>query len=395
LADTLRSISTIFAIGLVFLPAADLGVPGAGKPASIRAQQKDSSDEKDSSGKKKPDKKEPFSIRRLSVGMHLHTVGPVSPDGQTVVLVGRKHDSAPNLYVMELKGFYSEHQVTNFRVGADNPVWSPAGDMIAFDGVQVAGLSQVYVLTVASGETHAVTHNNFTNRNPVFTPDGKRLLFTSDESPLPDAAFGIAHIASAPITQGKKPDYFTEDETSSILPRISPDGKSVFLVKVDEQSGRHSLWEYGPDGKERRDLTSDHLARIHSYVVNANSGSVVLWGQERAERQEDIYILDLKTGSLNSLPEPDLPKRNPAVSPDGKLIAFIGPAGDGDYLFLYDSATGQIEQLSKKGQHSFTPIFTSNQTILFGSDRDAEQEGDFNEVYSVDLTSPTSPPKKK
>jgi Tol biopolymer transport system component len=357
------------------------------------AVQKGDSSDQDDSKKKKPDKKEPYGITRSSTGMHLHEIGPISPNGQSVVLVGRKHDTAPNAFIMDLNGLHTEHQVTGLRVGVNDPVWSPAGDLIAFDGVDAAGLPQIYILNVASGQVHALTRNNFTNRAPVFTPDGKRLLFTSDESPLPDAAFGIQHVASIVVTGGK-PEYFTEDETSSIMPKVSPDGKSIFLVKVEEQSGRHSLWEYGLGGKPIRDLTSDKLARINSYIVNAAAGNIVIWGQEQPERQDEIYILDLKTGNLTPLSDPDLPKRNPAISPDGKLIAFVGPAGEGNFLFLYDFATGTIQQLSKKGSNSFTPVFASNTTILFGSDRDAEQEGDFNEVYTVDLTNVTNPPKK-
>ncbi|HEY6331360.1 MAG TPA: hypothetical protein VI756_18690 [Blastocatellia bacterium] len=369
---------------------------GSSKWAMARAHtasQKGDSSDQDDSKKKKPDKKEPFGISRSSTGMHLHEIGPVSPTGQSVVLVGRKHDTAPNAFIMDLNGLHTERQVTGLHVGVSNPVWSPAGDLIAFDGVDAAGFPQIYILNVASGQVHPLTRNNFTNRAPVFTTDGKRLLFTSDESPLPDAAFGIQHVASIAVTGGK-PEYFTEDETSSIMPKVSPDGKSVFLVKVEEQSGRHSLWEYGLSGKPIRDLTSDKLARINSFIVNAASGNIIIWANEKTERQDEIFILDLKTGNLTPLPDPDLPKGNPAISPDGKLIAFVGPAGEGNFLFLYDSAAGTIQQLSKKGTNSFTPVFASNTTILFGSDRDAEQEGDFNEVYTVDLTNVTNPPKK-
>src|SRR6185503_9119430 len=109
---------------------------------------------------------------------------------------------------------------------------------------------------------------------PVFTPDGKRVIYTTDESPLPDAAFGVLHIASVPVGGGK-PEYFTEDEVSSIHPGISAEGKSVMLVKVEESSGRHSLWQYGFDGKPQRDLTGNKFARIHRYIQSPGRGALV------------------------------------------------------------------------------------------------------------------------
>jgi Tol biopolymer transport system component len=389
------SVLSILTVSAAAIGGAVTGTATASVARGALAQ-KDESAKEDDAKKKKPDKKEPFGIHQLTHNTHLQELGPVSPNRQSILVIARKHDTPPNVYVMELSGFYSMRQITNFRAGAADPQWSPAGDRIAFDGVdQEAAFAQINIVDLATTQTRRLTRNNFTNKDPVFTPDGQRLLFTTDESPLPDAAFGILHVGSIAISGAAKGEYFTEDEASSILPKIAPDGKSVFLVKVEEQSGRHSLWEYGLDGKPRRDLTSDRLARIHSYVINAASGSVVIWGQEQPERQEDIYVLDLKTLSLTPLPDPDLPKRNPALSPDGKLIAFIGPAEQGNFVFLYDSGTGQIQQLSKRGTNSFTPVFISNEAILFGSDRDAEQEGDFNEVFIVDLTSPLNPPKKK
>src|SRR6185503_18967394 len=155
--------------------------------------------------------------------------------------------------------------------------------------------SEVFILDLKTGRLRQMTKNAFSDKEPVFTPDGKRVIYTTDESPLPDAAFGILHLASLPVGGGK-PEYFTEDEVSSIHPGISADAKSLFLVKVSESSGLHSLWQYGLDGKPQRDLTEDKFARIHRYIQNPANGTVVLWAQEAAEQQEDIYILDAKTG---------------------------------------------------------------------------------------------------
>jgi Tol biopolymer transport system component len=359
-------------------------------PGSSRFAQKADSDKQGESKKKKA-KKEPFNIQRITEGMGLQELGPVSPDRQSMVVIGKKPDTAPNLYLLNLKTFRVARPLTSFRAGVGDPIWSPNGDHLAFSGTDDAStFPGVFILETATGKLKKLTHNNFTNKHPVFTSDGKRLLYTSDESPLPDAAFGILHVASVPVDGGKA-EYFTDDEASSIEPEISPDGKSVLLVKVQEQSGRHSLWEYGLDGKARRDITEEKLARINSYAFIPSTSSLVIWGQEQPERQDEMYTLDLKTGALASLPDPDLPKRNPSVSPNGKLITFIGSGEEGPCVFLYDISTGALTQLTFKGTNSFTPAFISNGVILFGSDR----EGEENDVYMIDLTNPVEPGKEK
>src|SRR6185295_10725002 len=201
--------------------------------------------------------------------------------------------------------------------------------------------------------------------------------------------FGILHIASVAVTGGKS-EYFTEDEVSSIRPCISSDGKSVLLIQINEHSGRHSLWQYGLDGKPQRDLTERKFARIHRYIPNTQAGTIIIWGQEEVEQQETIYIMDFKSREIRELPDPDLPKRSPTVSPNGKLIAFVGATGTGSQLFLFDSTTSQIQQVTHKGQRTHSPVFISNDKVLFGSDRDKE-----NELYLLDLAPPPAEEKKK
>lgn len=367
--------TTLLAILSLFLPSA----PGAPR------QEPKTKDEKKE--EKKPDA---FRVQKLTQGMGLYSIGPVSPDKKSVLLIAHKPDASPNLYVMNLGDHSIRPPLTNLKWGVAGPRWSPDGQSVAFAGFnETASFDEIFILDLKSGRLRQLTKNAFSDKEPVFTPDGQRLLYTSDESPLPDAAFGILHVASIPIAGGK-PEVFTEDECSSIRPGISADRKSVLLLKVSDNSGRHSLWQYGFDGKPQRDLTETRYARIRSYITGAARGMIVLCAQEEAEQQEGIYLFDPLVGQVHELPEPDLPKHSPALSPDGKLIAFIAPAQMGSQLFLYDSTTDQIRQLTYKPATTHSPMFVSNTEILFGSDREKE-----NELYLLDLSQPFEEKKKK
>jgi Tol biopolymer transport system component len=342
---------------------------------------------------KKEDKKpkETLKIQKLTQGMGLYAIGAISPDRKSLLLLAQKPDQAPNLYMMNLSDNSIRPPLTSFKWGASDPQWSPDGQSIAVAGFNESGtFCELFLLELKTGKLRQMTKNAFSDKEPVFTPDGKRLIYTTDESPLPDAAFGILHLAAVAVGGGKA-EYFTEDEGSFIHPGISADGKNVFLVKVDEASGRHSLWQYGLDGKPQHDLTERKFARIHRYIQNPASGVMVLWAQEEIEQQDDIYLLDMKTGKVTDLPDPDQPKRNPAISPNGQLIAFTGPAGVGIQLFVYDSATGQIQQLTYKPANTHSPVFISDHEIMFGSDRDKGE----NEIYVVDLNPPADVKKDK
>jgi Tol biopolymer transport system component len=352
---------------------------------SIARQQEPKSKEE----KQEEKKSDAFKVQKLTQGMGLYSMGPVSHDKKSILLIARKPDASPNLYVMNLADHSIRPPLTSLKWGVSDPQWSPDGQSIAFAGMNDnSSFPEIFLLDVKTGVGRQLTKNAFSDKEPVFTPDGKRLLYTSDESPLPDAAFGILHVASIAVAGGK-PQFFTEDECSSIHPSISADGKSVLLIKISDNSGRHSLWEYGLDGKPQRDLTGLKFARIRNYITGATGGRIVLWAQEEAEQQDDIYLLDPKSGQARELPDPDLPKRTPTLSPDGHLIAFVGAARFGSQLFLYDSETNTIKQLTFKPANTHSPRFISNTEILFGSDRDKE-----NELYLIDISQPVEEKKK-
>src|SRR5256714_8861818 len=340
---------------------------------------------------KKDDKKKPtetLKVERVTQGMGLYAIGPLSPDRKSVLLLAQKPNQAPNLYVMNVTDRSIRPQVTGFRWGATDPTWSPDGQTVALAGYSDSGsFAEIYLLDLKTGKQRQMTRNNFNDKEPVFAPDGKQLYYTTDESPLPDAASGILHVARIAVTGGKG-DWFTEEEISTTHPGIGEDGKSVMLVKVSEASGRHSLWQFDFKGKPLRDLTETRFARIHRYQFSPTGGTLVLWAQEEAEQQDEIFLLDLKTGKVTDLPDPDQPKRSPALSPDGHLIAFIGPTDAGTQLFVYDSTTAQVKQVTYKPGNAHSPIFISDHEIMFGSNRDREPE-----IYVIDLTPP--PEKKK
>jgi Tol biopolymer transport system component len=354
-------------------------------PAAAINHQKEQQNAKDE--KKKG---EALPIKKITQGFGIYGVGPLSPDRENLLLIGKKPDGSPNIYIMDVSSFSIRPPLTNFKWGALDPRWSPDGSHVAFAGFgETATFSDLYVVDLKTDKTRQLTSSNFTDKEPVFTPDGKHILFTTDESPLPDAAFGILHIGSV-ANAGGKSEYFTEDEVSTIKPGISRDGKNVLLIKIDEHSGRHSLWQYGLDGKAQRDLSQRKFARIQNYINFGSGEKIVIWGQEEVEQQDSIYLLDLTTHQAKELPDPDLPKRSPTVSPNGRLIAFISPAPTGTHLFLYDSSTDQIEQLTYKGTRTHSPVFISDDKILFGSDRDKQ-----NEIYLIDLNPPPREEKKK
>ena len=83
----------------------------------------------------------------------------------------------------------------------------------------------------------------------------------------------------------------------------------------------------------------------------------------------NIFLVDIKTGDAVNLTKSIGNDRYPAVSPDGKLMAFTSDR-DGEYnLYLYEFTSGLTKQLTfrEKGEVCYMPSWANdNKTIVFG-----------------------------
>src|SRR5581483_9338780 len=143
-----------FAIGLLLL-----GLPAV-------AQKKD---------EKKEDKKKPaetLKIERVTQGMGLYALGPISPDRKSLLLLAQKPNQPPNLYVMNVTDRSIRPALTSFQWGVADPGWSPDGQTVALAGFGESGsFAEIYLLDMKTGKLRQMTKNNFSDKEPVFTPD--------------------------------------------------------------------------------------------------------------------------------------------------------------------------------------------------------------------------------
>lgn len=109
-----------------------------------------------------------------------HRYPVFSPDGEWIVYSSFGGGRTAGIYLIRPTGA-EDHLIQAGPL--HNPNWSPDGKMIAFDGEPGGNLFEVYVMkSDGSGLSKVTTHpegNGGYNKAPVFSPDGKQLLYTS------------------------------------------------------------------------------------------------------------------------------------------------------------------------------------------------------------------------
>jgi len=100
-----------------------------------------------------------------------------SPNSKEIAFTAS--DNKLRKYVLETK---QTSEMTSSKYGnLSAPVWSPDGKWIAFAKADQTRTNDVYLIPSAGGEERKVTFDSYTDVNPQFSPDGRKLYFIRSE----------------------------------------------------------------------------------------------------------------------------------------------------------------------------------------------------------------------
>jgi hypothetical protein len=146
-------------------------------------------------------------------------------------------------------------------------------------------------------------------------------------------------------------------------PALSANGK--WLAFIREEKGIRSGWLVATDSSAPPKLVlADSYAPLDLTVTNG--GDVIA----AAGKVSDPYLLFVRhgTGDVTRLPQLSHPIRYPAVSPDGKRLAFSRRERGSWHLFTRVLATGYEQQLTHAPCNAISPAWEDNHTLLYATD---------------------------
>jgi Tol biopolymer transport system component len=113
------------------------------------------------------------------------------------------------------------------RVGA--PIPSPDGKWIVFDAVDVdleanTRTSHLWIVPAAGGEARRLNQTPNAEERPRFSPDGKRVAFSSDRSFKGNYDIWVADLENGRLTQ------WTSGPADEFEPAWTPDGMRIAFV---------------------------------------------------------------------------------------------------------------------------------------------------------------------
>ena len=189
----------------------------------------------------------------LSYQKGINSGGTFSPDSQEVYLRISKSGSS-DIYKTDLQG-KKITQLTDGPRGAMNvePVVSPDGSKIAFSSDR-SGKPMIYTMNRAGKGVKRLTFAGVYNSSPAWSPDGKLLAFAGfdkghfDIFTIDENGKNIKRLTSAKKRDGRA--------ANNEYPSFSPDGR--FILFSSDRTGRYQLYIVSIDGKYEHRLTFDN-----------------------------------------------------------------------------------------------------------------------------------------
>ena len=238
------------------------------------------------------------------------------------------------------------------------------------DGDRVVGtvekreVKEIYISDYDGENQRRITVNRNLNVFPVWTPDGRGILYTSFRRGYPDLVLSLIYEGVRREPAAKHASDTNGDRPQNRLGVVSPDGKRICFSS--NRDGNPELYVMNIDGTNVFRLTNHPAADI-TPTWNPQGTQIAFTSDRRGQPQ--LYTIGADGTNLSALTSESYADR-PTWSTLGTEIAYAARTGPGFDIKIIDLASKQVRQLTFGEGSNESPAFAPNgRHIAFMSTR--------------------------
>ena len=281
-----------------------------------------------------------------SLGSKTVSNAQISPDGRYVAYVQQETSWEENDYIQQIwiavSATGERYRLTSGKKSSSGPVWSPDSKRLAFTSDR-DGKRQIYVIAPAGGEAAQLTNEETGVGAIAWSPDGASIAFTSSG---PESK-------TMKDRKEKYGDFFIVggDYAMNHLWRVK--------IPADIPSDPKKLPK--PDA-----ITSGDAFNVGAFSWSPDSQRIAFAAQRDPDLgssdTEQIYVVTLSDLHVRKLTDTPGPNGSPKWSPDGRQIAYT--TADGNPFFFYANRMAAVISADGGASRVITRNFDEDVSLI-------------------------------
>ncbi len=226
-----------------------------------------------------------------------------------------------------------------------------------------SGKKEIYLADVLGDNIRQVTHHHDLAVSPRFSPNGKRLAYTSYHH-------GNADLYITNLTQKLTTRPISRRKGLNMAPAWAPDGKSMVLTL--SKDGSPDLYQINTRGVILRRITAN--AGINVSPNWSPDGKQLAFVSDRSGKPQ-IYVMEMKNKHVRRLTYEGIYNTSPSWSPQGDKIAYTGDYQGNYNIFMISPQGGPSTRITRSwGSHEAPSWSPDGNQLVYTRTRNDEKK---------------------
>lgn len=264
------------------------------------------------------------------------------------IIFTKQINNNDNLYFIDNEG--QTKRITNHNRKDSNPMVSPDGQSIVFTSERV-GWWKIWKLDLNTMKYYQLTNSSSAEYSPNWSPDGLYIVFVSSRD-------GNQELYTMDA-DGANLKNITNSKNEETFPFWSKDGYIYFSSKINNT---YQIARCKPNGSLKETLTTNAGNKLMPQLSN-NFKEILYYGDESGNNE--IYLMNVSDKKSKKITNHHLMDMRPRWSLDGCQIVFErGNKGNNHHVFMMDKNGNNLTQLTFSN-YNYTPSFVPSTNMLF------------------------------
>jgi TolB protein len=223
---------------------------------------------------------------------------------------------------------------------------APLGDGLQFQGTREGWRRMAHKVADA-------VYARITGEAPYFD---SRVAFVDERGPKDARQKRLAVMDY----DGANVSYLTDADSIVIAPRFSPDGRRLIYTSYETGFPRITLLDLGTLARQVVGAPEANMSFAPRFSPD---GGRVIYSAEQAGNT-DLYLLDIATGSGTRLTSAPSIETAPSFSPDGRQVVFESDRSGAPQLYVMPAAGGEPRRISFGEGRYGTPVWSPRGDLI-------------------------------